>query len=66
MTTIEQLELQVQQLAPPDFAKFREWFHEYEWQAWDRQIEKDSKAGKLKELAAKALADHRSGRTSRI
>lgn len=66
MTTIEQLELQVKQLAPPDIAKFREWFHEYEWQTWDRQIEKDSKAGKLTELAAKARADHEAGRTPRI
>ena len=66
MTTIEQLELQVKQLAPPDFAKFRDWFHEYEWQTWDRQIEKDSRAGKLKELAATARADHEAGRTSRI
>lgn len=64
MTTIEHLEMQVRQLAPPDFAKFSEWFHEYEWQAWDRQIEKDSKAGKLKELAAFALADHAAGRTA--
>ncbi|MDB5969349.1 MAG: hypothetical protein JWQ90_1799 [Hydrocarboniphaga sp.] len=66
MSPIEHLEQQVQQLAPHDFAKFREWFHEYEWQAWDRQIEKDSKAGKLKELADKARADHEAGRTSRI
>ena len=66
MTTIEHLELQVKQLAPPEFAKFREWFHEYEWQTWDHQIERDSKAGKLKELAAKARADHEACRTSRI
>ncbi len=66
MTTLEHLELQVQQLAPSDFAKFRTWFHEYEWQAWDRQIENDSKAEKLKTLAGKALADHAAGRTSRI
>ena len=69
MTTIEHLEhleLQVKQLAPPEFAKFREWFHEYEWQTWDRQIEKDSKAGELKELAAKARADYEAGRMSRI
>lgn len=66
MTIIEQLELQVKQLAPPDFAKFREWFHEYERQAWNRQIEQDSQGGKLKALAEKALADHAAGRTSRI
>ena len=66
MTTIEHLEMQVQKLSPPDFAKFSAWFHEFEWQAWDCQIEKDSRTGKLKELAAKALSDHAAGRTLRI
>ncbi len=63
MTALEQVETQVQQLTPSDFAKFREWFQEYAWQEWDRQIEQDSKSGKLKALAEKALADHTAGRT---
>ena len=63
MTTLEYVEAQVQQLSPSDFAKFREWFQEYTWQKWDRQIEQDSKSGKLKALAEKALADHVAGRT---
>lgn len=66
MTTIERLEHEVRQLPAADFAKFREWFHGYEWQAWDRQIEKDAKSGKLKDLAAKALADHAAGRSTRL
>ena len=36
--TQETLQSQVQQLNPTEFAKFRAWFYEYEWQAWDRQI----------------------------
>jgi len=63
MTVLEHVEMQVQQLTPVDFAKFREWFREYEWKEWDRQIEQDSKSGKLKALAEKALADHAAGRT---
>lgn len=63
MTTLEHIEAQVQQLSPADFAKFREWFQEYAWRQWDRQIEQDSKSGKLKALAEKALADHAAGRT---
>ena len=66
MSEVEQIERQVQQLSAPEFAKFRDWFHEYEWQAWDRQLETDVKAGKLKALASKALADHAAGRTTRI
>ena len=63
MGNLEQIETQVKQLNPSDLAKFREWFHEYEWQAWDHQIEQDSKFGKLKALAEKALTDHTAGRT---
>lgn len=66
MITLEYVETQVQQLSPSDFAKFREWFHEYEWQKWDHQIEQDSKSGKLKALAEKALADHAAGRTKTL
>jgi len=63
MADLTYVEHQVQQLSPSDFVKFREWFREYEWQAWDHQIEHDSKSGKLKALAEKALADHAAGRT---
>ncbi len=66
MTHLEQIETQVQQLNSSDFVKFREWFHEYEWQKWDRQIEHDSKSGKLKALAQKALTDHVLGRTKTL
>ena len=66
MTAIEHIEQQVQQLSAQEFAKFRDWFHDYEWQAWDRQIAKDATAGKLDALANKARADHAAGRTSRI
>jgi hypothetical protein len=66
MTVLEHIETQVQQLSPSDFAKFRAWFQEYAWQEWDRQIEQDSKSGKLKALAEKALADHAAGRTKPV
>ena len=66
MTKLEQVETQVKELSPSDFAKFREWFHEYEWQVWDHQIEEDSRSGKLRALAEKALADHQAGWTKRL
>lgn len=66
MTELEQIEDRVRQLSPAEFEKFRHWFREFEWQAWDRQIEQDSKAGKLKALAEKALADHAAERTNPI
>ena len=64
MSTVEALERQVQQLDPKELAQFRDWFLEFEADAWDRQIEKDAKAGKLDALARKALEDHAAGRTT--
>ena len=66
MTAFEQVATQVQQLNPEDLVKFREWFTEYSWQQWDAQIELDSKSGKLKAIAQKALADHAGGKTEQL
>ena len=64
MSRVEQLEQQVQELDPQEFTQFRDWFLELEWDAWDREIERDSKAGKLDALAQKALEDHAAGWTT--
>lgn len=64
MSRVEILEQQVQQLAPQEFSQFREWFLEYERDAWDREIERDGKSGKLDTMARKALEDHAAGRTT--
>ena len=64
MSIVETLERQVEQLDPKELAEFRNWFLEFEADAWDRQIEQDAKAGKLDTLARKALEDHAAGRTT--
>lgn len=64
MSIVETLERQVEQLDPKELAEFRDWFLEFEADAWDRQIEQDAKAGKLDALARKALEDHAAGRTT--
>jgi hypothetical protein len=64
MSIVETLERQVEQLDPKELAEFRNWFLEFEADAWDRQIEQDAKAGKLDALARKALEDHAVGRTT--
>ncbi len=48
MTKIEKLEHEVQQLDREELAAFREWFRAYDADAWDKQIETDAKAGKLR------------------
>jgi hypothetical protein len=44
----------VQQLSAEELRQFRDWFLEFEWEAWDRQIERDSKAGKQDNMSPKA------------
>ena len=64
MSKVEALEKQVISLSAEEFTNFRNWFFEFEWEVWDRQIERDAKAGKLDAMAKKALEDHSAGRTS--
>jgi hypothetical protein len=63
MTTVEALEQQIQKLDPKELAELRDWFFEYEWEAWDRQLERDVKAGKLDKLTKRVLADHAAGKS---
>jgi hypothetical protein len=64
MDKIEKIEQEIQALSPEELAQFRAWFLEYDWAAWDRQIERDSQAGSLDDLAVKALRDHAAGKTT--
>jgi hypothetical protein len=64
MGKIETIEQQIQALSAEELKEFRAWFFEFDWAAWDRQIERDVSAGKLDALAEKALRDHASGKTT--
>ena len=52
MGELEELEKRVRSLSAEELARFRAWFYEFDHQLWDRQIETDSNAGKLDQLAA--------------
>ncbi len=64
MGKIEKIEQEVKALSPEELAQFRAWFLEYDWAAWDRQVERDAQAGRLDDPAAKALRDHAAGKTT--
>ena len=64
MGKIEDIERQVQALSSEELAQFRAWFLEFDWVAWNHQIERDVQAGRLDALAEKALRDHASGKTT--
>ena len=62
MTKIEELETAVTALPEEDYAQFRRWFLNRDWQKWDQEIEADSESGKLDFLlreAADAKKDNR-------
>lgn len=63
MSEVEQIEDRIKSLSPEELAKLRAWFAEFDAQAWDRQIEADSKAGKLNRLIEQSLAEHKAGKS---
>lgn len=66
MGKVEQIEKQVQSLSEKELAEFRAWFIEFDHLLWDRQVQADSKSGKLDKLAAQALADYKAGKARKI
>ena len=66
MTRVEALEREVPQLTREELAAFRDWFIEYDWQAWDRQLERDVAEGRLDALAAEALAEQITAQAAEI
>jgi hypothetical protein len=66
MTTLEHAEKIVAQLSPEELAQFRQWFAEFDGDAWDAQIEADAAAGKLDALAEEALAEYHAGKATEI
>lgn len=66
MTKVEQLEQQIQQLSPSEFAELREWLLEQDWEQWDREIERDAAAGKLDRIFAEAREAHRQGKSTKF
>jgi len=63
MSKIDRIEQEVQGLSAEELAEFRDWFLEFDWQAWDRQLERDVSVGKLDSLADEALREHAAGKT---
>ena len=66
MSKIESIEHEVERLDGKAFAAFREWFMAYDNARWDRQIEADSKNGKLDSLIQEAATAHRSGQSTAL
>ena len=57
MSKVEQIKVAIENLPDKDFVKLRKWFSEKDWEKWDRQIEEDSKDGKLDFLTREAFKE---------
>ncbi len=62
MTRLEEIEMAVSALPEKEYAEFREWFFERDWERWDRETEADSASGKLDFLFREARDARDSGR----
>ena len=62
MNVISKIEVAVAKLSREDLSVFRDWFQEFDIQAWDKQFENDVSAGRIDALADEALRDLRAGR----
>jgi hypothetical protein len=66
MNKIENIENKVRNPTATELATFRAWFAEFDAEAWDRQLQRDSASGKLADLAKKSLSDHKSGKSTQF
>lgn len=66
MTKVEVLEEQIKALSPEEFTELRNWLLDRDWESWDRQIERDSTAGKLDRLFEEAREAHRQGKSTKF
>ena len=62
MSSVREIEEAVLTLSAEELAAFRDWFAEFDADAWDRQIEGDVTAGRLDALADEAIEDLKAGR----
>jgi hypothetical protein len=66
MTKLEELERAVAALTAEEYREFRQWFLERDWEQWDRQIEEDSRAGKLDFLVGEAFEAKKQGKLEEL
>lgn len=66
MTKVQSLKREIQGLDQRSLGVFRSWFLRYDATAWERQLRRDARSGKLKKLSEEALAEQGSGKTREL
>ncbi len=63
MSTVEEIQRAIVRLSPAQKRKLARWFNDHMEDAWDAEIERDVKGGRLDWLVAEAKADILARRT---
>jgi hypothetical protein len=66
MRKIEHIQREIGELSREEFTELRDWVLERDWTAWDAQIERDARSGKLDKLLEESRADLKEGRTREL
>lgn len=66
MSKVEEIQAAIETLSEEEYVRFREWFTEKDWKKWDKQIERDSKLGKLDFLIKEAFDEKAKGKLKEI
>ena len=66
MTKVQIIEKEIKSLNKEELAEFRDWFLEFDSEAWDAQIGRDAHSGKLDRLAQEALEQHERGESKAV
>ncbi len=66
MTTVKEIEKAISKLRDKELSTFRSWFEKFEAKRWDDSFEQDALSGKLDSIAAKAISNHRLGKSSEL
>ena len=64
--SVQELEKAVTQLSVEELDEFVQWVADYQQSKWDKQIAKDSRAGRLDALIQKANQDFEAGRCRKL
>ncbi len=66
MPNVEEILFSIESLSKEEFVRLREWFYERDWERWDKEIESDSRSGKLDFLVKEALSEKEDGKLKEL
>ena len=61
MSKVDELKAEIERLPSEDFAEILRWLAAKHWDGWDKEIETDSRAGKLDFLVREAREEKSKG-----